>query len=273
METVRIKPDTSKRTRRPALSIRQRDTGRGLCEDTNIEIRTSLTEGCQQLNTAHHGSGQIVVDAGLEGLEDVDCLEDDDIDAAEVLNGLENESDGERLESGPAEQFSQPGQRSVRRFLAGGCKVLHLLAGQLLTDRPVPDVAPHGGLLPPPAGQPGRGLREEGEGGQEEDGGEAGEVREEVPGEEGSGHPGEKDPGRVLEGRDAGEGSSVPGRDGLRYEDADAGHGQAHRRAGDRPEDQHQPHHHRAGRQAGQAQAEEGSEEEDAGDEDTEPPT
>ena len=99
METVRIKPDTSKRTRRPALSIRQRDTGRGLCEDTNIEITTCLTEGCQQLDPAHHGGGEVAVDTGLECLEDVDCLEDDHIDSTPVLDSLEDESDEERHQS------------------------------------------------------------------------------------------------------------------------------------------------------------------------------
>ena len=106
----------------------------------------------------------------------------------------------------------------------------------------------------------------EGEDGEnEEEGGEAADVGEEVPGEEGPGDVAEQNSCGVQEGRETGQSSPVLGTHSLRYEDAHTGHGQAHSGAGDGPEDQH---HGGAAHLPGQAQAEEGGEEEEAGGDD-----
>ena len=45
-----------------------------------------LTEGCKEGNCPDYDGADVVVDAGLECLEDVDSLEHDDEDAAPLLH-------------------------------------------------------------------------------------------------------------------------------------------------------------------------------------------
>ena len=97
-------PEMMSRGLRPILSIRQSDTaerGQGGISDIN------LTECSEELDPSHHSSGQIVVHAALEGLEDMDSLEDDDIDPAPVLDSLEDQSDEEGIESVLVAELSQ----------------------------------------------------------------------------------------------------------------------------------------------------------------------